>query len=252
MRDVGSDDPDWILLLDVSVKRIVEKTVIARVHLAHDVGGLRDRIEHIALEAVQRLDRELDVAPRRVGGSILVHTRDVRALRLGRRLAGEDSEGLVEWTAERLAARRRQAIDRPLEMLECRGANRRIGARAIALGVWDDRDCGRTQAVVSDRPPNFTEMLGRPIENRQLDAVEAGALDVGEEREVLLGHVRRPQEHVESQKHLILPALSLRTAPNFSRGFARIACQLPTLVSAAKSAASANAIPAAAHTKGCL
>ena len=80
LSDMGSDDADRILLLDIAVERIIEQTVVGSADLTHDLGRIRDRVEHVTLEAVERLDRELDVALRRVGGRLLVHAHDVGAL----------------------------------------------------------------------------------------------------------------------------------------------------------------------------
>ena len=60
VRDVGSNDPDGILLLDIGVERVIEEAVVWRVHLAREVGRVGDRVEHVAFEPVQRLDRQGD------------------------------------------------------------------------------------------------------------------------------------------------------------------------------------------------
>ena len=74
--------------------------------LSDDVGGIGDRVEHVALEAVQRLDRKLDIVSRRIGGSAFMHAHNVGAFGFRRRLAGEDAERLVERPAKRLHRRR--------------------------------------------------------------------------------------------------------------------------------------------------
>ncbi len=126
-----------------------------------------------------------------------MHARNVRAFGLRRRLAGEDAEGLVERPAKRLPARGRQTVDRPFEVIKSGGADCRICAGAVALGVRDDSDCGSPEAVVADRSTDCAEVLRRPLENRKLHPVKARPLDAGEQGEVLLGDLRRPQEHVE-------------------------------------------------------
>ncbi len=121
-----------------------------------------------------------------------MHAHDVGALGFRRRLASEDAEGLVERPAERLPTRGRQTVDCPLEMIESGGADCRICAGAIALGVWDDGDCGSPKAAVTDRSTDCAEVIRRSLKNRELHPVKARPLDGGEEGKVLFGDVRRP------------------------------------------------------------
>ena len=197
LRDVGRDHPDGILLLDVGMERIVQKAVVGFVHLSDDVGGIGDRIEHVALEAVQRLDRELDVMSRRVKGGVFMHAHNIGAFGFCRRLAGKDAERLVEWSAQRLPLRGGQTVDRPFEMIKSGGPDGGICADAIAFRVWDDCDCRSPEAIVADRPTNCAEVIRRSFENRKLHPVKACPLDARKQGKVLFGDVRRPQEHVE-------------------------------------------------------
>ena len=127
-----------------------------------------------------------------------MHAHNVGAFGFRRRLAGEDAERLVERPAKRLPARGRQTVDCPFKMIESGGADRRIRAGAIALGVWDDCDCGCPKAVVADRSTDCAEVLRRSFKNRKLHPVKTRPLDACEQRKVLLGDMRRPQEHVEA------------------------------------------------------
>src|ERR1700722_12725637 len=198
VRYVRRDDPNRVLLLDVSMECVVQESIIRLAHLSDDVGGIRDRIEHVALEAVQGLDRKFNVVSRRIGGGVFMHADDVRPFGSRRGLARKDAERLIERPAKRLPARSRQTVDCPFEMIESGGADCRICAGAIALGVWDDGDCGSPKAVVTDRLSHLSEMLGRPLEDWKLNTVVPRPLDGVEEGKVLFGDVRRPQEHVEA------------------------------------------------------
>src|ERR1700722_5863049 len=197
VRYVRRYDPNRVLLLDVGMERVVEEAVIRRDDLPHDVGRIRHCVQHIAFEAVERLDRELKVVAACVGGRVLVYTDDVRSFGFRRGLARKDAERLVERPAKRLPARGRCTIHRPVEMPERSGSHRRISAHAIVLRVRDDRDGRRPEAVVADRLSHLSEMLGRPLEDWKLNTVVPRPLDGSEEGKVLFGDVRRPQEHVE-------------------------------------------------------
>ena len=132
-----------------------------------------------------------------MGGRVPVHARNVVAFHLRRRFAAEDAERLVERPAKRLPLRGGQTVDRPFEMIKSGGADGRICADAIAFRVWDDCDCRSPEAVVADRSTDCAEVIRRPFENRELHPIKARPLDPREQRKVLLGDMRRPQEHVE-------------------------------------------------------
>jgi hypothetical protein len=191
LRDVGSDDPDRILLFDIGVERVVQEAAIGFVHLSDNVRGIGECIEHVALEAVRWLDRKLNVVSRRMGG-VFVHAHSVGAFGFRWRVAGEDAEGLVERPAKRLTARGRQTVDCPFEMIESGGADRRICADAIALDVRNDCDGRRPEATVADRSTDCAEVFRRSFKNRKLDPVKTRPLDAREQGKVLLGDMRRP------------------------------------------------------------
>jgi hypothetical protein len=68
-------------------------------------------------------------------------------------------------------------------------------------GVWDHSDGRRAQAVVPKRPADLPEMFRLALEDWQLNPIVAGALEIGENGEMLLGDIRRPEQHVETQQH---------------------------------------------------
>ena len=164
LREVGRDHADRVLLLDVGVEGVVEETVVRLVHLADDLGRIAGRVERVALEAVERLDRELDLLRSGVFGGLLVHLDDAGALFLGRRIAGEDAERLVERAAENFAAGCLEAVDRPFEVGEAGVADLAVGAGAVVLRIGNDGDRGGAQPAVLQRLADLPVGLRRAEE----------------------------------------------------------------------------------------
>ena len=189
--DLGQEAADRaqrVLLLDVGVEGVVEGAVIGLADLAHDRGGVGQRVEGVALEAVERLDRELDAqtAGRRSAAARWTSTRP-RALGRGGRLAGELAERLVERAGQDLATGGGKAVAAPSAAgSTAPWRDGGLGADGAAGGVGQDRDAGAAQALLADDPADAREMLRLALEDRQLDAVVAGTLERCEQREVLL------------------------------------------------------------------
>ena len=210
---VRRDDADRILFLDVGVKRVVEQPVIRRVDRPHHRRRVLDRIQHVAFEAVERLDGQLDVALARMRRRLLVHDDDVGALAWRWRLAGKAAKLLMDWPSQQFAARRREAIDRPCDMRERAGPRRGVAAGAIMRGVGHHRDAGGAQAIVLQRLANLAVMLGRALEQRQLDPVVAAALEFREDGKVLFGDMRRPEQQIEAEQHETPPSAQWPLSP---------------------------------------
>src|SRR5262249_2463667 len=149
--------------------------------------------EEVALEAVEVLDGEGDlVGPGVLGGA----AHDVgRALPLvvGGAGAGEDADGGVVGTAQVVAAEDGGGVEGPLQVVEGLLAHAGVGAdRIAALTGVADGDGGAGQAEVVEFLAYLPVVAGVAAEDGQLDAVEAGGLQLGEQREVLLGDVGGP------------------------------------------------------------
>ena len=173
---VSVDRPDRVALLDVGVEGVVEIAEVRPAHPRHvrrrlGVGG-----EHVAFEAVQRLDRQRQ--PRRLVGHRPVRLDQPAELVLGRPAAGEDAERLVERPAEHLGPERVGAVEQPVEMRR-RRPPRSAGSAEIGLwaapGITPDRR--RRQPLVGEPAPQPGVVLRVALEHRHLDAVIARRLD---------------------------------------------------------------------------
>ena len=67
--------------------------------------------------------------------------------------------------------------------------------------VGEHGDPGAAQALVPEHPADAGEVLGVALEDRQLDAVVARPLQLGEQGEVLVGDVGGPEQEVEAEQH---------------------------------------------------
>ena len=211
---VSRDHADRVLLLDVGVEGVVERAEVRVADPLHIGLGIGHRVEEVALEAVERLDRQHEAGLRRDLGRRAMHLGGARLLVLGRAAAGEHRERLVERPAQELAAEHLRALDRPFEMVERARPARRIGAdRAVRL-VGQHGDRGAGEAMVRERAREPPEMRDLALEQRDLDAVVAARLELGQERQMLLADMGRPEQEIEAGPHASLPA----TAPPLPAG----------------------------------
>ncbi len=124
-----------------------------------------------------------------------------RFLVLGRPGAGEHRQRLMERPAQHLAAERRGALDRPAEVIQSTLPARRIGTDRAVRRIGQDRDRGAAEPVVADGAANLLEMGDTALEQRDLDAVVAGGLELLEQRKMRRVDVRRPQQEIEPRLH---------------------------------------------------
>ena len=80
-------------------------------------------------------------------------------------------------------------------LADCRVRGDRVGLRP------DDGDGGAFEAVVVEGLADGLVVGRVALEDRQLDAVVAGRLELGEERELLGGDVGGPEQQVEAVFH---------------------------------------------------
>ena len=102
--------------------------------------------------------------------------------------------------AQHLAAADVQHVDRPLDVIQPLLPNRRIRRDRIRLGT-DDGDGRAAEAVVVERLADGLVVGRIALEDRQLDAVVAGGLELGEQRELLGRDVGGPEQEVEAVFH---------------------------------------------------
>ena len=67
--------------------------------------------------------------------------------------------------------------------------------------VGEDGHAGTAQAFVLEHAAQAGEVFGVALEDRQLDAVVARPLDVGEQGKMLVGDVGGPEQEIEAQEH---------------------------------------------------
>jgi hypothetical protein len=87
-------------------------------------------------------------------------------------------------------------------------ATPRVCRHEVHRRVAHGRNRGTLQADPVEQHAQFAIVVRRPLENRNLDAVVAGRLDVLEQPAVSCGDVRRPQEHAKADLHVCLPDLA--------------------------------------------
>src|SRR5262249_44664414 len=88
----------------------------------------------------------------------------------------------------------------PLEVVEARLTQPGVGTDRV--GPWvHTRHRRAGQPVVVQFLAEFAVVSGVPRKQRDLDAIEARLLQLAEQREVLLGDMRRPQQQVHSGLH---------------------------------------------------
>ena len=113
-----------------------------------------------------------------VVGGLAVHLDQRAPLVRGRRLAGEHAERLVDTARPAPRRRRPQAVDRPAQPVERALARRRIGADRVVRLVGQHGDGGAARPSSCSSWPMRPEVRGVALEERHLDAVVAGALEL--------------------------------------------------------------------------
>jgi hypothetical protein len=157
-------------------------------------------VQEVALESVHGLDGERDPAAGGVARRFPVHFCAISLLRVGRSLAGELAQRLVERAAEDVRAEFGTAIDRPHQMVERPLALRGVGRDGAA--ARRHHGDGRARKACTFQPRAKLGVVGRvALEERDLDAVVAGRLEPIEERGVFFDDVGRPEQQVESELH---------------------------------------------------
>ena len=111
---------------DIGVERVEQAAVAGEAHVVDQRLGLRNGVEHVALEPVERLDRKLHAR-------IMGHARHL-AMTMGQYLqfalcgprAGEDAQRPMEGPAEQFDARLRAAFYHPFQVIKTGLARRKV------------------------------------------------------------------------------------------------------------------------------
>src|SRR5690606_24306180 len=106
----------------------------------------RGGVEEVALEAVERLDRERDALLRRILRGGPVDFDDAREFVGGRAAARELAERLVERAGGDVAAERRGAVDQPFYVVERAGAFGLVGGDGALAAARHHADAGGAEA----------------------------------------------------------------------------------------------------------
>ena len=118
----------------------------------------------------------------------------------GGAVAGEAAEGLVQRAAQECGAHGLAAVERPGDVAVAGCACGLVGCGAV--GPLRHHGDGRgPEAVVGQHLADLVEMLGVALEDRDLEPVIARALELPEQRKMLLGDVGGPEEEVEAHLH---------------------------------------------------
>lgn len=99
----------------------------------------------------------------------------------------------MERAAQQFAAQRLGALDRPGQVIDRALPALRIGMDRAVLGIRHHGHRGASEAVVADRLAELAEMLDVALEHGHLDAVVAGRLQLGQQRQVLVDNVGGPE-----------------------------------------------------------
>ena len=193
---------DRVLLFDIGVEGVVEDADTA----LSDALGIGDRllggVDQVGFEAVERFEPGLDAGAAHQRQDLAVDLGAAIIFGIARLLAGEHAQRLEPGARHDLAAQRRGAFDRALEVVDGLLPRRRFGRdRAVRL-VGDDRDGGALEPEVVERLGQLAVVADvADVEHRHFHAVEAGVLQRLEGRVMLLRDVTRPQQHVDSDFH---------------------------------------------------
>jgi len=82
---------------------------------------------------------------------------------------------------------------------------RRVGRYQVHRGIAHRCDRRPLQPDLVEQPADVGKMVGRSLEDRNLDAVEAGRPDVAQQFFMLARDMRGPQEHAHADLHAALP-----------------------------------------------
>src|SRR5580692_3693594 len=136
--DATSGAPDRrrnILLFDIHVKGIEEKTNILRADIVDHFQSLVDRIDEIGLESVERFDRELDRTLGRIRGRLFQACN--RSVPLGAPCVVREETGIangrIHRPGDKRAAEVLRDIDTSTEIRQSGFANRLVFGAEIAI-----------------------------------------------------------------------------------------------------------------------
>ena len=129
--------------------------------------------------------------------------------------AGEGAERRMHRAGQAVGAERRRAVDRPFHVGDALLAGGGVGRDQVHAGIAHGGDGGALKPDPVQHLAKALVVVGRALEDRDLDAVVAGRLDVLEQVPVLARDVGRPQEHAETDFHDVSPLwLSMNLAAN--------------------------------------
>src|SRR5271166_4406547 len=118
------------------------------------------------------------------------------------------AQGRVERAADDTRAHRRGALDHPFDMLQGGGPLLRRIADRVHLDAWNNRNSSRLEPELLQPAPELRIMGGLALEDRDLDAIVTGALQVLQQGPMLRLDMRGPQQHIEADFHSFLPKRS--------------------------------------------
>ena len=179
------------------------------------VGRVGHGVQHVALEPVERLDRQLDArpAPRSPPPAMCTSTSRSRSAAVGGSPVNTPS-GWWNGPASTSPPAARAGSRPPSAAGRARPAAT-PGPALIALCASSGSTVTpvAAQALVAQHAADGREVLGVALEHRHLDAVVAGRLELLEEREVLLGDVGGPEQQVEADPHRLSSRTSRSARP---------------------------------------
>ena len=151
--------------------------------------------------------------------SPMARCEDDGALLLGARraLAGKGAERRMQRARQPVGAERIGAVDRPFHVGDALAARRGVRRDQVHRRVAHGGDRRALQADAVEHLAEPPVVVRRALEDRDLDAVIAGRLDVLEQVLVLRRDVGRPQEHAEADFHDVSPPRGQRPGRQSSR-----------------------------------
>ena len=181
---------------------VVHRAEVRVVHALHIARGLLHRVQQVGLEAVQRLDGALHARRLRDRGDGAVHLGGVVQFGLGRVPPGELAQHLVVGTAQGLHAGLVRAVEHRFRWSIAPWRFFASGEIALCASSGSTVTAVHCEAVVLDHLAHLREVRRiAHVEDRNLHAVVAHGLELGEKVKVIFGHVTGPEEQIESNFH---------------------------------------------------